>query len=173
MNETIQAVGQSQITRRTPRHTRRSGIDQQIHKLSVIIPCYNEASTISIILDKIMDVELPQGIEKEVIVVNDCSKDDTDLMVQEYIQDNPAVSICYIRHSVNRGKGAAVQSGIACASGDYLLIQDADLEYDPKEYTLLLDPILSGHADIVYGSRFMGGQPHRILFFCILSGINY
>ncbi|GGB23767.1 glycosyl transferase [Puia dinghuensis] len=108
---------------------------------------------------------LTHSIEKEIIVVNDCSKDDTDLMIREYIDDNPNTPIKYFSHPHNQGKGAAIQTGLQAATGDYLIIQDADLEYDPKEYNLLLEPILSGHADIVYGSRFMGGQPHRILFF--------
>lgn len=151
--------------RKTPRHVRHAAVYCNIRKLSVIIPCYNEASTIAVMLDKIIDVELPHDIEKEIIVINDNSKDDTDLMVQEYIQDNPAAPIRYFRHTANRGKGAAVHTGIAAATGDYLLIQDADLEYDPREYSLLLEPILSGHADIVYGSRFMGGHPRRILFY--------
>lgn len=151
--------------RSTPRHIKRASSHPIIRKLSIIIPCYNEASTIAIILDKVTDVELLHDIEKEIIVVNDCSKDDTDLMIHEYITDNPAAPIHYIRHASNQGKGAAVHTGISVATGDYLLIQDADLEYDPKEYNLLLEPILSGHADIVYGSRFMGGHPHRILFF--------
>jgi len=151
--------------RTTPRHVRHTNVNQYIKRLSIIIPCYNEAATIAIILDKISDVELPHHIEKEIIVVNDCSKDDTDLMIQEYMEDNPSVPIHYVRQEINRGKGAAVHIGIANATGDYLIIQDADLEYNPKEYVLLLSPILSGDADIVYGSRFMGGNPHRILFF--------
>jgi glycosyltransferase involved in cell wall biosynthesis len=151
--------------RTTPRHIRHTNVNQYIKRLSIIIPCYNEAATIAIILDKISDVELPHHIEKEIIVVNDCSKDDTDLMIQEYMEDNPAVPIHYIRQEINRGKGAAVHAGIANATGDYLIIQDADLEYNPKEYVLLLAPVLSGDADVVYGSRFMGGNPHRILFF--------
>jgi glycosyltransferase involved in cell wall biosynthesis len=165
MNEVIQPPALERIARSTPRHIRHSATYPNIQRLSVIIPCYNEAPTIAVILDKILDVELPYPIEKEIIVVNDCSRDDTDLMIREYLQDNPLAPIQYIRHTVNQGKGAAVHTGIASATGDYLLIQDADLEYDPKEYTLLLAPILSGHADIVYGSRFMGGHPHRILFF--------
>ena len=165
MNEIIQPVTTDRASRRTPRHVRHSALYHNIRKLSVIIPCYNEAATIAVMLDKITDVELPYNIEKEIIVVNDCSQDDTDLMIREYILDNPAAPIQYIRHAINQGKGAAVHTGIAATTGDYLLIQDADLEYDPKEYSLLLDPILSGHADMVYGSRFMGGHPHRILFF--------
>lgn len=151
--------------RQTPRHVKKAASHPIMRKLSIVIPCYNEASTIAVILDKVTEVELLHNIEKEIIVVNDCSKDDTDLMIQEYILDNPTAPIKYICHQNNQGKGAAVHTGIAAVTGDYLLIQDADLEYDPKEYNLLLEPILAGHADIVYGSRFMGGHPHRILFF--------
>jgi glycosyltransferase involved in cell wall biosynthesis len=151
--------------RKTPRHVRRPEVHQQINKLSVIIPCYNEAATIAVILDKVTDVELLHHIEKEIIVVNDCSKDDTDLMIREYLEDNPQAPIRYILHEVNQGKGAAVHTGMGAATGDYIVIQDADLEYNPQEYNLLLAPILSGDADIVYGSRFMGGNPHRVLFF--------
>lgn len=151
--------------RNTLRRARHSAIHISIRKLSIIIPCYNEASTIAIILDKVIAVTLTHAIEKEILIVNDCSKDDTDLIIKEYLADNPDAPIKYMIHSVNHGKGAAVQTGLSAATGDYVIIQDADLEYDPKEYNLLLDPILSGHADIVYGSRFMGGQPHRILFF--------
>ncbi|MBN9382770.1 MAG: glycosyltransferase family 2 protein [Chitinophagaceae bacterium] len=151
--------------RKTPRHTKSSSLCSPITKLSIIIPCYNEASTIALILDKINDAVLPHSIEKEIIVVNDCSTDDTNLMISEYIEDNPSVNIIYKLHPKNAGKGAAIQTGLSAASGEYVLIQDADLEYDPKEYALLLEPVCAGHADIVYGSRFMGGQPHRILFF--------
>jgi len=151
--------------RKTPRHVRRPEINLQIKKLTIIIPCYNEAATIAIILDKVTDVELMCHIEKEIIVVNDCSRDDTDLMVREYLEDNPRAPIRYILHEINRGKGAAVHTGMAAATGDYIIIQDADLEYNPQEYNLLLAPILSGDADVVYGSRFMGGHPHRVLFF--------
>jgi glycosyltransferase involved in cell wall biosynthesis len=165
MQENIQLTAAGPLLRRTPRHTRRDPLPTAISKLSVIVPCYNEAGTIAVLLDKVTDVQLPGNIDKEIIVINDCSKDDTELMVMEYVEDNPAAPIRYIRHEVNQGKGAAVQTGIAAATGDYILIQDADLEYNPKEYNLLLEPILSGDADIVYGSRFMGGQPHRILFF--------
>jgi len=136
-----------------------------IRKLSIIVPCYNESATIAIILDKIGDVVLLSNIEKEIIVVNDASKDDTDSILEEYMAENPAIEINYIKHRLNQGKGAAVQTGLKAATGDYVLIQDADLEYDPNEYNLLLKPLVNGHADIVYGSRFMGGHPHRILFF--------
>jgi glycosyltransferase involved in cell wall biosynthesis len=137
----------------------------KINKLSIVIPAYNEARTIHLILNKIKAVELVDGIEKEVIIVNDCSKDDTEGAVQNYQSANPELNIQYFKHEVNQGKGAALHTGIAKASGDYVLIQDADLEYDPDEYNDLLKPIVKGFADVVYGSRFMGSNPHRILFF--------
>jgi glycosyltransferase involved in cell wall biosynthesis len=136
-----------------------------IKKLSIIIPAYNEARTIHLILDKVKDVFLIRNIEKEVIVVNDCSKDDTEQVIQAYMSNNPAFAIRYLKHTVNQGKGAAIHTGIAHATGEYLVVQDADLEYDPDEYNTLLKPIVNGFADVVYGSRFMGGNAHRILFF--------
>lgn len=134
-------------------------------KLSIIIPAYNEAATIHLILDKIKAVTLIEGIEKEIIIVNDCSKDGTEAAIQAYISNNPTVKISYYKHEINQGKGAALHTGISKATGDYLIIQDADLEYDPQEYNILLQPIIAGFADVVYGSRFIGGKPHRILFF--------
>lgn len=134
-------------------------------KLSILIPAYNEAQTIHLILDKVKDVKLVSNIEKEVIIVNDCSKDDTEKAVSDYIQSNPELPISLFNQPVNMGKGAAIHKAIELATGDYLIVQDADLEYDPEEYNLLLKPVLSGFADVVYGSRFMGGNPHRILFF--------
>ena len=136
-----------------------------VQKLSIIMPAYNEERTIHLILDKIKAVELLGGMEKEIIITNDCSKDDTKGAIQRYMAANPDVDIKYYEHAVNKGKGAALHSGIQHATGDYLIIQDADLEYDPQEYNVLLKPILDGFADVVYGSRFRGGNPHRILFF--------
>ncbi|MDO1447334.1 glycosyltransferase family 2 protein [Rhodocytophaga aerolata] len=134
-------------------------------KLSIIIPAYNEGRTVHLILDKIKQVCLVNNIQKEVIIVNDCSKDNTEEAILRYQQNNPELALSYYKHEVNKGKGAALHTGISKASGQYLIIQDADLEYDPREYNLLLQPVLEGFADVVYGSRFMGGNPHRILFF--------
>lgn len=136
-----------------------------ITTLSIVIPAYNEGKTIHRILDKIKAVRLLNDIQKEVIIVNDCSKDDTDEAVKRYQAANPELPISYYRHEVNKGKGAALHTGIREARGEYVIIQDADLEYDPEEYNLLLKPVLDGFADVVYGSRFMGGNPHRLLFF--------
>ena len=133
--------------------------------LSIVIPAYNEGGTIQKLLDKIGDVNLIGNFSKQVIVVNDNSSDNTEEVIQEYIARSPDLDISYVKHDVNRGKGAALRTGIERASGDYIVVQDADLEYDPQEFNLLLKPVLDGFADVVYGSRFMGGRPHRILFF--------
>jgi glycosyltransferase involved in cell wall biosynthesis len=133
--------------------------------LSIVIPAYNEERTIHRILDKVKAVELIGGIQKELIITNDCSKDDTEGAIRRYMEANPGLNIRYLKHEVNKGKGAALHTGIQHASGNYIIIQDADLEYDPAEYNILLRPILDGYADVVFGSRFMGGRPHRILFF--------
>ena len=136
-----------------------------VKKLSIIIPAYNEGKTIHLILDKIKNVNLLNDIEKEIIIVNDCSSDNTEEAIQDYIKNNDNLNIQYYQHEFNKGKGAALHTGISKATGEYTIIQDADLEYDPKEFNILLQPILEGFADVVYGSRFMGGKPHRILFF--------
>tara|TARA_R110001632_G_scaffold34766_3_gene88157 strand:- start:8690 stop:9409 length:720 start_codon:yes stop_codon:yes gene_type:complete len=133
--------------------------------LSIIIPAYNEAATIHKILNKVKDVQLLNNIKKELIIVNDCSTDATNEAIANYMKDNPDVNIQYFEHEVNKGKGAALHTGISKASGEFMIIQDADLEYDPNEYNDLLKPVLSGDADVVYGSRFQGSKPHRILFF--------
>lgn len=136
-----------------------------MNKLSIIIPVYNEGNTVHLILDKIKSATLPDNIQKEIIIVNDCSTDQTAQSVQKYISENPELGIIFLEHAKNKGKGAALHTGIARATGEYTIIQDADLEYDPNEYKILLQPILDGFADVVYGSRFMGGNAHRVLFF--------
>jgi glycosyltransferase involved in cell wall biosynthesis len=136
-----------------------------VSKLSIIIPAYNEGATIHLILDKIKNVTLINEIEKEVIIINDYSTDHTEEAILQYKAATPELNIQYYKHEVNKGKGAALHTGIAKATGEYLIIQDADLEYDPREYNQLLQPVLEGFADVVYGSRFMGGNAHRILFF--------
>jgi glycosyltransferase involved in cell wall biosynthesis len=136
-----------------------------ITKLSIVIPAYNEGRTIHLILDKVKAVKLVHDIAKEIIIINDCSSDNTEQAIQAYMAANPDMDIQYLKHEVNQGKGAALHTGIAHATGEYLVIQDADLEYDPDEYNDLLKPILKGFADVVFGSRFMGGNPHRVLFY--------
>jgi glycosyltransferase involved in cell wall biosynthesis len=136
-------------------------------KVSIIIPCYNEKSTV----EKIVQAVRTAPVEnKEIILVDDCSEDGTQTILKETIA--PMVDRI-IYHPVNRGKGAALRSGFAAATGDIVLVQDADLEYNPEEYPLLLGPLLSGKADVVLGSRFMGGRPHRVLFFWHMVGNRF
>jgi glycosyltransferase involved in cell wall biosynthesis len=133
--------------------------------LSIVVPVFNEAKTIHLILNKVKNVQLLNDIQKEIVIVNDCSTDNTISVVKNYIQANAELNIQLFSHEKNKGKGATIQTGIKYATGQYLIIQDADLEYDPEEYNLLLKPVINGVADVVYGSRFMGSNPHRILFF--------
>jgi glycosyltransferase involved in cell wall biosynthesis len=139
--------------------------NSSVKTLSIVIPAYNEQATILSILERICQVHLIDDMRKEIVIVNDASKDATDDRIRQYMTENPAVNIKYYIHKVNQGKGAALHTGIRQATGDYIIIQDADLEYDPREYNSLLKPIVEGHADAVFGTRFFGGKPHRILFF--------
>lgn len=134
-------------------------------KLSIIVPVYNEENTIKTVLLKLLSVPLLPGISREIIVVNDCSTDNTEANILALTNSPEGKGIEYFKHEKNRGKGAALRTGIASATGDYILVHDADFEYDPREIVLLLEPVVEGHADVVYGSRFIGGRAHRILFF--------
>ncbi|MBC7642498.1 MAG: glycosyltransferase family 2 protein [Flavobacterium sp.] len=136
-----------------------------MNKLSIIIPAYNEEKTIHLILNKIKNALLINNITKEIIIVNDCSSDRTSNVIKQYILENQDLDLKLLEHTENLGKGAALHTGINHATGDFTIIQDADLEYNPEEYNLLLKPVLDGFADVVYGSRFMGGNAHRVLFF--------
>ena len=133
--------------------------------LSIIIPCYNEERTLNRIIDSIRAAELREGIQMEIIVVDDCSTDRSVELLAEHLEETGDKGIRILHQPLNMGKGAAIHRGIREAKGEYLIIQDADLEYDPREYNDLLKPCLEGFADVVYGSRFMGSNPHRILFY--------
>ncbi|MCS6771388.1 MAG: glycosyltransferase family 2 protein [Kiritimatiellae bacterium] len=137
--------------------------------LSIVIPVYNEARTVETILNRVRSVDV--GLRKEIILVNDCSTDGTREVLERLAKEDPTLVV--LHHERNRGKGAALRTGFARATGDIVLIQDADLEYDPREYPQLLQPILDGHADVVYGSRFIGGGPHRVLFFWHMVGNKF
>lgn len=133
-------------------------------KLSILVPAFNESRTIVSVLRSLENVKLTNDIQKEIIVINDCSTDDTEQLTKEYIKTSSCEIKLYSQEK-NQGKGAALHKGIELASGDFIIIQDADLEYNPNEFNILFQPIIDGHADVVYGSRFIGGKPHRILFF--------
>lgn len=135
------------------------------HKLSIIISCYNEEKTIVPVLQKVLSADLKFEILKEIIIVDDASTDNSLNHINEFIKTNVNNDIKLIVHSKNKGKGAAIRRGIAEASGDLIIMQDADLEYDPHEYYKLIRPIYNGNADVVFGSRFRGDGPHRVLFF--------
>src|SRR6266705_1529647 len=133
-------------------------------RVSIVIPCYNEKDTIEKIVEAVCNAPLKT---REIIVVDDCSEDGTQTLLRERLS---SMVDRVIYHPVNRGKGAALRSGFAAATGDIILVQDADLEYSPEDYPVLLEPLISGKADAVFGSSFMGGRPHRVLFFWHMAG---
>lgn len=142
-------------------------------KLSILVPAFNEQATIRAVLEKLNEVVFAYPVQKEIIVIDDCSTDATGSIVSEFASQHPDLGVRYFKHDINKGKGAALHTGIREASGDLIVVQDADLEYDPMEFNLLLGPIFGGQADVVFGSRFMGGNPHRILFFWHTIGNNF
>lgn len=134
-------------------------------KLSIIVPVYNEENTILNILEVLLNLKLDFPLTKEIVIIDDCSTDNSQNLIQDFISKNDSIECISYKHPKNKGKGAALRSGFEKATGDYIIVQDADLEYDPNEFNILLKPIIDGFADVVYGSRFQGGKPHRILFF--------
>jgi glycosyltransferase involved in cell wall biosynthesis len=134
-----------------------------IHTLSILIPCFNEENTIGAVLKKIVEAEC--GLNKEIIIVNDGSTDNTATIIEQFIQLNQSKNIRELANEKNKGKGYSMQKAIEAATGEVIIIQDADLEYNPFEYQKMLKPITDGYADVVYGSRFRGGEAHRVLFF--------
>src|SRR5216110_3115051 len=136
-------------------------------KVSIVIPCYNEKNTIEKCIEAVRNAPLES---REIIVVDDCSQDGTQTVLQERVAQ---LVDRIIYHPVNRGKGAALRSGFAAATGDTILVQDADLEYSPEDYPVLLEPLMSGKADAVFGSRFLGARPHRVLFFWHMVGNRF
>ena len=140
-------------------------VENKPQKLSILIPAFNEENTIYQVLENVSLEPLPNALNKEIILINDASQDNTEQIIKKFIQNNPQENILYLKQKNNAGKGACIQLGISQATGDIILIQDADLEYSPRDYPALLSPILDGYADVVYGSRFVGSKPHRVLFF--------
>jgi len=144
-----------------------------LKKLSIIIPVYNEERTILQVLNKLVTIKLIQSVERELVIVNDNSTDNSEKIILNFKQENPKTEIQYFKHEKNKGKGAALNTAFSKVTGDIVIIQDADLEYDPEEFNRLLKPILDGFADVVYGSRFKGSNPHRALFFWHTVGNNF
>lgn len=134
-------------------------------KISIVIPVFNEQNTILSILQVLKNLNLNFNLEKQFVLVNDFSTDKSETIILDFIKRNKELDILYFKQDKNRGKGAALRKGFELATGDLIVVQDADLEYDPNEFNVLIRPIIEGYADVVYGSRFIGGKPHRILFF--------
>lgn len=141
--------------------------------LSIIIPCFNEERYLKRVLENIKKTTLPNNIHKEIIIVNDASTDDSGSIINEFANQSSRHELKVINHQTNQGKGACVIDAIKLATGDYIIIQDADLEYDPKEYSKLLAPMLEGHADVVYTSRLRGDEPRRVMFFYHTLGVSF
>ena len=139
--------------------------------LSIIVPCYNEENMIALLLQKVADADC--GLQKQIIVVNDGSADATAGAIEKFISLNPANNILLLNHERNKGKGACIQTALVNATGEVIIIQDADLEYSPLEYSKMLKPITDGFADVVYGSRFRGSEAHRVLFFIHTIGNKF